>query len=64
VGEVVQAVTTRNVYRLQSHDGQTYHPTSRVVVNILIEKGRAEWIGTDYEEKMDAFVHYADRITQ
>jgi len=55
---------TQNLYRLQARNGDQYHPISREVVNLLIEKGRAEWIGTDYEEKMDAFVHYADRIDE
>jgi hypothetical protein len=62
VGSVVQAVTTRNIYRIQKVDGEGYAPTSRMLVNILIEKGRAGWIGTDYDEDEDAFVHYADRI--
>jgi hypothetical protein len=55
-------VTTRNIYRIQKVDGEGYAPTSRMLVNILIEKGRAGWIGTDYDEDEDAFVHYADRI--
>ncbi len=53
-------VPSVNVYMLQSRGGG-YHPIRREVVNILIEKGRAEWIGTDYDEEQDAFVHYADR---
>lgn len=51
---------SKNVYRLQSRDG-AYYPISRATVNLLIEKGKAEWIGTDYDEDKDAFVHYADR---
>jgi hypothetical protein len=62
VVEVAPTVTTKNLYRLQSRDEETYHPVSREVANLMVEKGRAEWIGTDYEEERDAFVHYADRI--
>jgi len=63
MGAVVPTVR-QNLYRLQSQDGETYNPARREVVNLLIEKGRAEWIGTDYEEDKDAFVHYADRIKE
>lgn len=54
-------MTTKNVYRLQSRDEETYHPVSRAVANLMVEKERAEWVGTDYDEELDAFVHYADR---
>jgi len=54
-------VTTRNLYRLQSRDEEMYHPVSRAIANLMVEKGRAEWVGTDYDEELDAFVHYADR---
>lgn len=56
-------MTTRNVYRLQTLDGQSYAPSTRERVNALIEAERAEWIGTDYDEDKDAYVHYADRST-
>ena len=52
----------QNLYRLQTVDGQRYAPSSRGMVNLLVEKGKAEWVGTDYDEDKDAFVHYADRI--
>lgn len=51
-----------NLYRLQTSDGQGYAPSSRERVNALIETERAEWIGTDWDEDKNAFVHYADRI--
>lgn len=54
-------MTTRNVYRLQSRNGN-YYPVSRETANALIEKGGAEWVGTDYDEDKDEYVHYADRI--
>lgn len=53
---------TRNLYRLQSRDGQIYVPILREKVNALIEKGLAEWVGTDYNAERDAYIHYADRI--
>lgn len=53
---------SKNVYRLQGPDGQTYNVTTREDINNRIEQGWAEWIGTDYDEKKDEFVHYADRI--
>lgn len=53
----------KNLYRLQTLDGQSYSPSSRERVNALIESERAEWIGTDYDEGLNAVVHYADRIT-
>lgn len=53
----------KNLYRLQTLDGQSYTPSSRERVNTLIETGRAEWIGTDWDEDKKAFVHYADRST-
>ena len=55
---------TKNAYRLQRVDGQEYEPMTREEVNARIEKGWAEWIGTDYDEKTDTYVHYADRITE
>src|SRR5262245_50200390 len=61
VGPVVSPVK-QNLYRIQRVDGEGYAPTSRGLANLLVEKGRAEWIGTDYDEDLDAFVHYADRI--
>jgi hypothetical protein len=51
-----------NLYRLQTLDGKSYTPSSRDRVNYLIETERAEWVGTDYDEDKDAFIHYADRI--
>jgi hypothetical protein len=54
---------TKNVYRLQGPDGQTYNLTTREAINARIERGWAEWVGTDYDEKTDTYVHYADRIT-
>jgi len=59
----VEAPVTKNAYRLQRVDGQEYEPMTREEVNARIEKGWAEWIGTDYDEKTDTYVHYADRIT-
>jgi hypothetical protein len=53
---------SKNVYRLQTLDGQSYAPSSRERVNSLIETEHAEWVGTDYDEDKDEFVHYADRI--
>ena len=55
-------MTVKNLYRLQTLDGQGYAPSSRNRVNTLIETERAEWIGTDWDEDLDAYVHYADRI--
>lgn len=52
----------KNLYRLQTKDGQGYAPSSRERVNALIETERAEWIGTDWDEDKEAFVHFADRI--
>jgi len=62
VEPVAPTVTVRNLYRIERVDGEGYAPTSRGVANLLVEKGRAEWVGTDYDEDLDAFVHYADRI--
>lgn len=53
---------TENIYQLQTRDGQSYHRSTRERVNALIEKGQAEWVGTDYDEEADAIIHYADRI--
>ena len=55
---------TKNVYWLQGPDGKSYNLTTREEVNERIEKGWAEWVGTDYDEKTDTYVHYADRITE
>lgn len=55
---------TENAYRLQGPDGQTYNPATLDEINARIELGWAKWIGTDYDEKTDTFVHYADRINE
>lgn len=55
--------TVRNLYRLQTLDGQSYSPCSLSKVNHLIEDERAEWVGTDFDEDLNAYVHYADRIS-
>ena len=55
-------MTTKNVYRLQGPDGKTYNVKTREEINERIEKGWAEWVGTDYDEDKDEYVHYADRI--
>jgi hypothetical protein len=51
-----------NLYRLQTEDGESYSPSTRDKVNALIESGGAEWVGTDFNEEVGAYVHYADRI--
>jgi hypothetical protein len=53
---------SKNLYYLQTRSGYSYNRSTREKVNALIEKGGAEWIGTDYDEDRDEFVHYADRI--
>jgi hypothetical protein len=55
---------TTNVYRLQGPDGQTYNLTTLENINARIERGWAEWVGTDYDEEKDEYVHYANRITE
>ena len=53
----------KNIYRLQSVvDKSRYHSTSQEHVNRLVESGKAEWVGTDWDEDADAFVHYVDRV--
>lgn len=63
MGEVAPAMTD-NVYRLQTWDGSGYAPVSKERCNTLVEEGKAEWVGTNYDEARDAYVHYADRIPQ
>lgn len=53
---------TKNLYMLQTKDGQDYAPSNRQHVNRLIELGEAEWVGTDGDEETDIVTHYADRI--
>ena len=52
----------KNLYRLEKRDGNGYAPASKLRVNTLVENGQAIWIGTDYDEDRDAYVHYADRV--
>ena len=59
---MVQTVT-ENIYYLQTRDGKSYRRSTREKVNALIETGKAEWVGTDGDEKTNIVAHYADRIT-
>jgi len=52
---------TKNLYFLEAEDG-TYRLSTRDKVNALIEKGEAEWVGSDPDEDHNAVIHYADRI--
>lgn len=52
---------TENLYYIQTRDGKSYRRSTREKVNALIEEGRAEWSGSEYDEDLDAVVHYADR---
>lgn len=51
-----------NIYFLQNRDGTGYRRVSKSRVNAMIESGRAEWVGTDWNEETQSYAHFADRI--
>ena len=53
---------TPNIYFLQTVDGTGYRRVPRDEVNAMIERGDAEWVGTDYDEETCTYAHFADRI--
>jgi hypothetical protein len=53
---------TVNLYFIQTQDRKGYVQSTRDKVNALIEKGEAEWAGSDGDEETDTVSHFADRI--
>lgn len=53
---------TINLYFIQARDGKSYDKSTREQVNALVEKGEAEWAGSEGDEEADLVCHFADRI--
>lgn len=51
----------KNVYRIEEPDGEV-REMRRDRLNRLVVAERAEWIGTDFDEDLNAYVHYARRV--